>query len=117
MDGETPIHGERHADIALGGAFDWHNDDTRINMNMNYQKQQVFGGRSAIIVSSLATDMPVPTPTSPSKKLGSALGLYRPLLSVRHDGHRARLWETYDRFTESSARRVATKWGIMPLRP
>ena len=70
MDGETPIHGERRADIALGGAFDWHNDDTRINMNMNYQKQQVFGGRSAIIVSSLATDMPVPIPTSPSKNWG-----------------------------------------------
>ena len=70
MDGETPIDGERRADIALGGAFDWHNDDTRINMNMNYQKQQVFGGRSAIIVSSLATGMPAPLPTSPSKNWG-----------------------------------------------
>ncbi|MFT8371932.1 MAG: TonB-dependent receptor [Acetobacter sp.] len=70
MDGETPIHGERRADIALGGAFDWHNDDTRINMNMNYQKQQVFGGRSAIIVSSLASGMPAPLPPSPSQNWG-----------------------------------------------
>ncbi|MFT8710748.1 TonB-dependent receptor [Komagataeibacter rhaeticus] len=70
MDGETAIKGERHDDVALGVAFDWHNDDTRINMNMNYQKQQVFGGRSAIIVSSLATDMPAPKATSPSENWG-----------------------------------------------
>ncbi len=70
MDGDTPIRGERRADIALGGAFDWHNDDTRINMSMNYQKQQVFGGRSAIIVSSLAAGMPVPRATSPSANWG-----------------------------------------------
>ncbi|ASC06736.1 TonB-dependent receptor [Acetobacter pasteurianus] len=90
MDGETPIKGERHDDIALGGSFDWHNDDTRINMNMNYQKQQVFGGRSAIIVSSLATDMPTPKATSPSKNWGQRwaytdLSYLFGTLNIEHD--------------------------------
>lgn len=90
MDGSTPIDGERRADIALGGAFDWHNDDTRINMNMNYQKQQVFGGRSAIVVSSLTADMPAPSLMSPSKNWGqrwaySDLSYLFGTMGIEHD--------------------------------
>lgn len=90
MDGDTPIRDERRDDVALGLAFDWHNDDTRINMNMNYQKQQVFGGRSAIIVSSLATTMPTPRTTAPSANWGQRwaytdLSYVFGTLNVEHD--------------------------------
>ena len=90
MDGETAIKGERHDDIALGAAFDWHSDDTRIDMNMNYQKQQVFGGRSAIIVSGLTTDMPAPKATSPSENWGQRwaytdLSYLFGTLNIEHD--------------------------------
>lgn len=90
MDGDTPIRNERRDDVALGLAFDWHNDDTRINMNMNYQKQQVFGGRSAIIVSSLATTMPTPRTTAPSANWGQRwaytdLGYVFGTLNLEHD--------------------------------
>lgn len=70
LDGETPIRGERRDDVALGLAFDWHDDDTRIDMNMNYQKQQVFGGRSAIIVTGLPAGTSVPRTTAPSANWG-----------------------------------------------
>ncbi|MCE2575242.1 TonB-dependent siderophore receptor [Komagataeibacter sp. FNDCR2] len=90
MDGETPIKGERHDDVALGAEFDWHNEDTRINMNMNYQKQQVFGGRSAIIVSSLAAGMPAPRATAPSENWGQRwaytdLAYLFGTLNIEHD--------------------------------
>ncbi|MFT8555476.1 MAG: TonB-dependent receptor [Zymomonas mobilis] len=90
MNGRTAIKGERRDDIAIAGAFDWHNEDTRIDMNMNYQKQQVFGGRSSIIVSSLGTDMPVPKTTSPSKNWGQKwaytdLSYLFGTLNIEHD--------------------------------
>lgn len=90
MDGETAIKGERRDDVALGGAFDWHDDATRINMNMNYQKQQVYGGRSAIIVSSLADGMPTPKATAPSANWGQRwaytdLSYLFGTLNIEHD--------------------------------
>ena len=59
-------------------------------MNMNYQKQQVYGGRSAIIVSSLADGMPTPKATAPSANWGQRwaytdLSYLFGTLNIEHD--------------------------------
>ncbi|QDH15700.1 TonB-dependent receptor [Oecophyllibacter saccharovorans] len=60
MDGQTSVeHEKRHA-TALGFDTDWHNDDTRITLDMNYENQGVNWGRPDVFLSGQATRVPHP---------------------------------------------------------
>lgn len=61
MDGQTSISGERRHSVALGLDTDWHNDDTRINLDINYQNQNVQQGRGSVVLTSGLTSIPRPT--------------------------------------------------------
>ncbi|MCH4090493.1 TonB-dependent receptor [Acetobacter sp.] len=64
MDGQTSIDHERRHDAVVGGTFDWHDDKTRIDLNMAYQNQNVQQGRGGVLLGSGVTS--VPRPVAPS---------------------------------------------------
>ncbi|AQS87167.1 ferrichrome siderophore receptor FcuA [Neoasaia chiangmaiensis NBRC 101099] len=68
MSGNDSIDHERRHSVAVGGAFDWHDEKTRIKVDMDYQNQGVNWGRPAIFLGSGVTR--VPRPVAPSRNFG-----------------------------------------------
>lgn len=58
LSGQTSIDHERRHSVALGADFDWHDDKTRISLDMNYQNQGVNGGRPGVFLGADATGVP-----------------------------------------------------------
>ncbi|WP_338421733.1 TonB-dependent receptor [Acetobacter fallax] len=88
MDGETSIDQERRHDIAIGGDFDWHDDKTRISLDMNYQNQAVDWGRGGVFLASDLTG--VPRPAAPSHNFSQKwtynnLNYLFGMLNIEHD--------------------------------
>ncbi|MBO1325181.1 TonB-dependent receptor [Acetobacter sp. TBRC 12305] len=88
MDGETSIDHERRHDAAVGGDFDWHDDNTRISLDMAYQNQAVNWGRGGVFLGSTLTS--VPRPAAPSHNFSQAwtynnLNYLFGMLNVEHD--------------------------------
>ncbi|NHN95289.1 TonB-dependent siderophore receptor [Acetobacter thailandicus] len=87
-DGEDAIQNERRHSVVVGADFDWHNDNTRISVDMNYQNQGVNGGRSAVFLGSDVTR--VPRVPSASKNYGQRwayndLSYIFGMLNAEHD--------------------------------
>lgn len=53
LSGQTSIDHERRHSVALGADFDWHDDKTRISLDMNYQNQGVNGGGRACFLAQM----------------------------------------------------------------
>ncbi|NHO53749.1 TonB-dependent siderophore receptor [Acetobacter estunensis] len=90
MDGYDAINFEKRDDIALGGAFDWHDEKTRINLDMAYQQQDIYGGRAGILTSGLDGVIKAPRAPSPShnwsqKWAYSNLKYLFGMMNVEHD--------------------------------
>ncbi|MBE1723031.1 TonB-dependent receptor [Bombella apis] len=88
MDGQTSISGERRHSVALGLDTDWHNDDTRISLDINYQNQNVQQGRGSVVLNSGLTA--VPRPTRPGRNWSQGwsyedMHYVFGLLNVEHD--------------------------------
>lgn len=88
MDGQTSIDHERRHSVALGLDTDWHNDNTRISLDINYQNQNVQQGRGGLLLSSALTS--VPKPVAPSHNWGEAwsyedMSYVFGMLNVEHD--------------------------------
>ncbi|NHN87455.1 TonB-dependent receptor [Acetobacter conturbans] len=88
MDGETSIDHEYRHDAAVGGNFDWHDDKTRIDLNMAYQNQNVQGGRAGVFLGTDVTS--VPRPTAPSHNFGQRwtyadMNYLFGMLNIEHD--------------------------------
>lgn len=91
MNGQTSIEHERRHSVALGFDTDWHNDNTRISLDMNYQNQGVQQGRPGLLLGSGLTR--VPRPVSPSHNYGqpwsyTELNYIFGMLNVEHDLNR-----------------------------
>ncbi|PYD72507.1 TonB-dependent receptor [Novacetimonas hansenii] len=88
QDGEDSIDHERRHSAAVGADFDWHDDKTRISLDMNFQNQGVNGGRPAIFLGAGVTA--VPRAVAPSHNFGQRWA-YNDLnyifgkLNVEHD--------------------------------
>ncbi|WP_291363612.1 TonB-dependent receptor [Acetobacter sp. UBA5411] len=88
MDGQTSIDHERRHDAVVGGTFDWHDDNTRIDLNMAYQNQNVQDGRGGVFLGSGVTS--VPRPVAPSHNFGQRwtyadLNYLFGTLNIEHD--------------------------------
>ncbi|RBM06162.1 TonB-dependent siderophore receptor [Novacetimonas cocois] len=88
QDGEDSIDHEYRHSAAVGADFDWHNDDTRISLDMNYQNQGVNGGRPAIFLGTGVTS--VPRAAAPSHNFGQRwayndLNYIFGMLNIEHD--------------------------------
>ncbi|MCX2561089.1 TonB-dependent receptor [Acetobacter farinalis] len=58
LSGQTSVEHERRHSAVLGADFDWHDDRTRISLDMNYQNQGVQGGRPGVFLGADATSVP-----------------------------------------------------------
>ncbi|QDH17374.1 TonB-dependent receptor [Swingsia samuiensis] len=58
LSGKTPIDHEHRDSTALGADFDWHNDRTRISLDIDYQKEGVRWGRAGVFLNSALTSLP-----------------------------------------------------------
>lgn len=58
LSGQTSVDHERRHSTTLGADFDWHDDKTRISLDMNYQNQGVNGGRPGVFLGAGATGVP-----------------------------------------------------------
>ncbi|WP_415445521.1 TonB-dependent receptor [Acetobacter orientalis] len=56
--GQTAIDDEKRHSVALGADFDWHNEKTRISVDMNYENQGVDWGRPDVFLGSGVTQVP-----------------------------------------------------------
>ncbi|MCQ9155519.1 TonB-dependent receptor [Acidomonas methanolica] len=88
MSGQTSVDHETRHSAVVGGAFDWHNDTTRVVVDMNYQNQGVDWGRPAIFLGSGLRR--VPRPPAPSRNFGQPwtyvdLNYIFGKLSIEHD--------------------------------
>ncbi|WP_026397821.1 TonB-dependent receptor [Acetobacter nitrogenifigens] len=64
MDGQTSIDHEHRHDAVVGGDFDWHDDATRITLDMAFQNQNVQWGRGGVFLGSGVTSVPRPAKAS-----------------------------------------------------
>ncbi|MBB2157059.1 TonB-dependent receptor [Gluconacetobacter diazotrophicus] len=86
--GEDSIDHEHRHSAALGADFDWHDDRTRISLDMDYQNQGVDWGRPAIFLGTGVTA--VPRPVAPAGNFGqpwayNQLNYIFGMLNVEHD--------------------------------
>ncbi|MBB3882851.1 TonB-dependent receptor [Acetobacter oeni] len=86
MDGETSIDHEYRHDAAVGGDFDWHDDKTRISLDMDYQNQAVYGGRGGVFLETTT----VPRAAAPSHNFSQRwaynnLNYLFGMLNIEHD--------------------------------
>ncbi|GAA08304.1 ferrichrome siderophore receptor FcuA [Acetobacter tropicalis NBRC 101654] len=88
LSGQGSIDHERRHSAALGADFDWHDDRTRISVDMNYQNQGVEWGRPGVFLGSGVTK--VPRVPSAARNYGQAwtyneLNYIFGMLNVEHD--------------------------------
>ncbi|WP_018979222.1 TonB-dependent receptor [Saccharibacter floricola] len=88
MSGQTSIEHERRHSTALGFDTDWHDDKTRISLDMNYQNQGVQQGRPGLLLGSGLTA--TPRPVAPAHNYGqpwtyTELNYIFGMLNVEHD--------------------------------
>ena len=88
MDGQTSIDHEYRHNAAVGGGFDWHDDQTRIDLNMAYQNQNVQNGRGGVFLGADVTS--TPRPAAPSHNFGQRwtfadLNYLFGMLNIEHD--------------------------------
>lgn len=86
--GEDAIEHERRHSVALGADFDWHNETTRVSVDMNFQNQGVDWGRPGVFLASGVTQ--VPRAPSAGKNYGQPwsyndLNYIFGMLNVEHD--------------------------------
>ncbi|MDF7674466.1 TonB-dependent receptor [Acetobacteraceae bacterium ESL0709] len=88
MSGQTSIdHEKRHSTI-VSYDTDWHDDKTRITLDMNYQNQGVQWGRPSVMLGAGTTK--VPHPVKPSHNFGqpwsyNELNYISGMLNIEHD--------------------------------
>ncbi|GAN63438.1 ferrichrome siderophore receptor FcuA [Acetobacter indonesiensis NRIC 0313] len=88
LSGQSAIDHERRHSAVLGADFDWHDDKTRISLDMNFQNQGVNWGRPGVFLGSGVTK--VPRVPSASHNYGQAwtyndLNYIFGMLNVEHD--------------------------------
>lgn len=87
MSGQTSIDHERRHSTIVSFDTDWHDDKTRITLDMNYQNQGVQWGRPSVM---LPAGGKVPHPVKPSHNFGqpwsyNELNYISGMLNIEHD--------------------------------
>ncbi|WP_369692624.1 TonB-dependent receptor [Aristophania vespae] len=88
LSGQTSIDHERRHSTIVSFDTDWHDDKTRINLDMNYQNQGVKWGRPSVMMAAGSTH--VPRPVKPSHNFGqpwtyNELNYISGMLNIEHD--------------------------------